>query len=477
MSANTIELNIAELMQSSGVKFGTSGARGLACDMRNHVCYAYTLAFLEYLLDEKLIQKGDEVAIAGDYRPSTPRIMNAVAHAVVDAGCQVINTGFIPTPAVAYVAMQRGIACMMVTGSHIPDDRNGIKFYKPQGEILKADEQALCSRSVVMPASYLSQDEWLPKLPEIDASACQEYIQRYLDCFPKDCLMRDIMGEILQGLGANILRLGRSEHFIPVDTEAIRPEDVKLAHTWCKEHSLDAIVSADGDGDRPLISNAQGDWLRGDVAGVLCAKYLQAKTIVTPISSNTAVEKSAWFQEVERTRIGSPYVIDAMNQALHAGKTAVMGYEANGGFLIASDVPLEQQTLKALPTRDAMIVLLSVLLLAKKQGQSIQELLHSLPPRFTSSGRLKDFPSERSQTKLLEMQSKDAVTSMFSDTFGDVCNIDTTDGVRITFSNEEVVHLRASGNAPELRCYNEAASEERAQVMNKTCLELLGTWR
>jgi hypothetical protein len=53
--------------------------------------------------------------------------------------------------------------------------------------------------------------------------------------------------------------------------------------------------------------------------------------------------------------------------------------------------------------------------------------------------------------------------------------LDRTDGLRITFENGEIVHLRPSGNAPELRCYTEAASEARAQELNVRCLERLRT--
>jgi phosphomannomutase len=51
--------------------------------------------------------------------------------------------------------------------------------------------------------------------------------------------------------------------------------------------------------------------------------------------------------------------------------------------------------------------------------------------------------------------------------------VDETDGLRITFNSGEVVHLRASGNAPELRCYNEADSAERVAAMNRRCMEIL----
>ena len=294
---------------------------------------------------------------------------------------------------------------------------------------------------------------------------------------------RDMLGEIFEGLGAKVIRLGRSEHFLPVDTEAIRPEDVNLAKQWADTYDIDCIVSADGDGDRPLISDEHGNWLRGDVAGILCAKYLNAQSIATPVSCNSAVEKSAWFKYITRTRIGSPFVIEAMNNALQQGHSPVVGYEANGGFLTASDIHIQERSLTALPTRDAIIVPLTILLMASQKNISISELLQTLPQRFTSSGRLKSFPTALSEEKLSALktdfpeQNIAAASALFGDLFGSIHHIDNTDGVRITFDSEEVVHLRPSGNAPELRCYNEASSNERAETMNKQCLKILTSWQ
>jgi len=497
-STGSETIQISALMESSGVKFGTSGARGLADDMTDYVCYAYSLAFLEYLLESKQITTGDRVAIAGDYRPSSPRIMAAVAKAVVDIDCEPVNCGFIPTPAVACYAMNLNLASIMVTGSHIPDDRNGIKFYKPAGEILKADEQLMCSREVEIKEGLFDPHgkALITSLPIEQPNAYRDYVQRYLDFFPTDALKgykigvyehssvaRDILGEVIEGLGANVVRLNRSKKFIPVDTEAIRPEDVALALEWSREYELDCIVSADGDGDRPLVSDENGEWLRGDVAGILCARFLGAKHVATPVSCNSAVEKCGWFDQVDRTRIGSPFVIAAMDEAVAAGSENVVGYEANGGFLTASDIELNGKSLTALPTRDAVIVPLTILMLAKEHNVSITGLLKQLPQRFTSSDRLKAFPTELSQQRLSPLSNdndennKYEAEAILGDLFGKVISIDNTDGVRITFASNEVVHLRPSGNAPELRCYNEADSEQRAVEMNKTCLALLESWR
>ena len=492
-------IRISELMQSSGVKFGTSGARGLAADMTDRVCYAYSLAFIQFLEHSGKIVAGAKVAIAGDYRSSSPRIMAAVAMAVSDAGYQAINCGFIPTPAVALYAMDLNIASIMVTGSHIPDDRNGIKFYKPEGEVLKSDEQALSASEVQIATNRFNASGSATQtyaLPAVEQAAYRLFIQRYLDFFPANCLSgkriavyqhstvaRDMMAEIIEGLGAEVSCLGRSESFIPVDTEAIRPEDVELAHQWAVESGFDCIVSADGDGDRPLISDEKGNWLRGDVAGILCARYLCAHCVATPVSCNSAVEKSGWFERVDRTRIGSPFVIAAMDQAIAEGANNVVGYEANGGFLTATDITVDGRTLSALPTRDAIIVPLMVILLAAQANVPISGLLAGLPQRFTSSGRLKAFPTELSQSRLAALNSGDlnrdlaAAEALLGSEFGKVTAIDATDGIRVTFASEEVVHLRPSGNAPELRCYNEAATEVRAMEMNRICMGILASWR
>ena len=492
-------LRIAELMAESGVKFGTSGVRGLATEMTDRICYAYTRAFLQYLGERSELVPGAGVAIAGDFRPSSPRIMAAMAMAIADAGYQPINGGFIPTPAVALYGMNNGIPSLMVTGSHTPDDRNGIKFYKASGEILKPDEEGISRQAVHVPAGHFQANGKAVSaytLPSVTAAAEHEYVQRYVNFFPQRVLAgqricvyqhssvaRDVMAKILKALGAEVVALGRSDKFIPVDTEAVRPEDVDLAAKWGKEYDFDCIISADGDGDRPLVSDERGRWLRGDVAGTLCARYLGAHVVVTPVNSNSTAEKCGWFATVTRTRIGSPFVIAAMNEALSAGETAVVGYEANGGFLIASDIERDGYHLSALPTRDAIIVPLAILMLAKQTKLSISGLLQQLPPRFTSSDRLKDFPTELSQSQIATFNSgdfakdKQKIERVFGEEAGQVKAIDGTDGLRITFMNEEVVHLRSSGNAPELRCYNEAATESRAQQLNQRCLAIINSWR
>ena len=172
-----------------------------------------------------------------------------------------------------------------------------------------------------------------------------------------------------------------------------------------------------------------------------------------------------------------------MMEASASGAEVVVGYEANGGFLTNSDISLFGKTLRALPTRDAVIIHLSVILLASKEGKKLSELIADLPERYTASNRLKDFPQEQSRSILELFDSGDAGKdrAKASDVFGALCgscrDIDRTDGVRMTFDSDEVVHLRPSGNAPEFRCYNEAATADRAGELNAACMKILASMK
>lgn len=491
-------MRIDEWMIKSQVAFGTSGARGLVRDMTDAVCYAYTLGFLSYLRSTGQWQ-GGEVGIAGDLRASSPRIMRACGRAITDAGGRVVNGGFIPSPAIALMGLTRRIPTLMVTGSHIPEDRNGIKFNLPTGEILKRDEQGIREQDVQVPSTLFDAHAMFREeqpLPPVDPVPSEQYVARYTGFFPADCLLglrlglyehssvgRQLFAEVLSALGAQVTLLGRSDTFVSVDTEAIRPEDVVLGRQWAQTGRFDALISADGDADRPLVGDEQGSWIRGDIAGILCARYLGAQGVVTPVSSNTALEKSGWFEPVARTRIGSPYVIEGMQALMARGIGSVVGYEANGGFLQATPLVRDGRTLQPLPTRDALIVALSIVMLAREWGCPVSHLLKALPQRFTHSDRIKDFPTAESQRRLALLQTGDATAdarameALFDGQLGAVQSIDTTDGLRIVFDHAEVVHLRPSGNAPELRAYTEASTPARAQALNTLCLDLLSRWR
>jgi phosphomannomutase len=101
----------------------------------------------------------------------------------------------------------------------------------------------------------------------------------------------------------------------------------------------------------------------------------------------------------------------------------------------------------------------------------VSALLAGLPPRYTASNRLTEVPSEQSAALLADMMRNGPVD--LEAVLGKAVAVDVTDGLRVTFDSGEIAHLRASGNAPELRCYAEAATEKRAREITSMVLGLL----
>ncbi|MEG3347941.1 phosphomannomutase [Novacetimonas sp. GS1] len=488
-------MKIAQWMEQSGVAFGTSGARGLVTAMTDAVCFAYTVGYLKHLATLGEFAPGTQVAVAGDLRPSTPRILRACAAAIECLHGVPVFCGFVPTPALCLHAFARGIPSLMVTGSHIPADRNGIKFNRARGEFLKTDEAAMREQDAVLPAGWFNADGELVKMLELPAitDVVPDYVARYRDFFGPDALSgltlgiyqhsavgRDVLMLVVEALGAKAVPLGRSDTFMPVDTEAVRPEDAELAREWASDGTLDAILTTDGDSDRPLLADRHGNWLRGDVLGILAARFLNAAAVTTPVSSNTALEQAGFARDIRRTRIGSPFVVAAMTEAAAAGLVPSVGYEANGGFLLASDVHHENRTLVALPTRDSVLPMICALVAARRVGTDLAGLVATLPPRFTLSDRLVAMPTEKSRARIAalgESPSAGAAALGFVATCGELSHVDRTDGLRMTFANGEIIHLRPSGNAPELRVYVEADSPERAGNLLQTGLGAVSAWR
>ncbi|WP_125721819.1 phosphomannomutase [Pseudoalteromonas rubra] len=468
--------NCAQLIAQSGIQFGTSGARGLNSQFSAEVCQAFMLAMTGQL---QARYGFDEVVLGMDNRPSSPQIAQYCASALGAQGIKVHFAGVLPTPALALYAQRYGMAAVMVTGSHIPHDRNGLKFYHPLGEIDKADEAAILSaRAVPEPFE-------LQPLPTPDDTICSPYVARMLDAFPADLCAgltigvyqhtsagRDLYVSVLQALGARVRCLGRSNTFVPVDTEALSEQDKEQARQWCAEHQLDLLFSTDGDGDRPMIADHSGRWLRGDILGLLCAKALGIEALSVPLNCNSSLEHCGEFKAVLRTRIGSPYVIEQLSTLTEQYRTAA-GFEANGGFLLGSDIRIHGKVIERLPTRDALLPLLAILSLLKRRDITLAQLCCQYERRFTASDRLQGL-EKASSTGLLSALSEQPqwLAEVVS------CNavprvLSTLDGIRFALDAERIVHLRPSGNAPELRCYAEASSQQQAEALVSTVLGAL----
>lgn len=522
--------------------FGTSGLRGLVEDITDLEAYVNTRGFLDFALAVGDVAPGGRVALGGDLRPSTHSeersIMAAVGRAIQDAGLAVDYVGRLPTPALTLYGITRAIPSIMVTGSHIPFDRNGIKFNRSSGEVLKGDEAWIltCVARVrgqqygLPPEASMFDDEGMfregfrPVMAEPSGVARDEYLARYRSLLPEGALAgqrvvvyehsavgRELLAELLRSLGAEVHPRGRAEGFVAIDTEALAPETLPELQSMVDEVAaahgpVSAIVSTDGDSDRPLVLGIDGHgkvrFVSGDVLGMLVADYLGVEAVAVPVSATDAIEQylGARGATVTRTRIGSPYVIAAMN-GLQGGRVA--GWEANGGFLLGSAHGEGSGALAALPTRDAFLPICAVLHAAARSGEGIVGLLQKLPSRFTAAGLLDGVPVIDSKALMAcltpstpgakavvftgfqplvvdqngQQHSADGepaaellriarrLEKIFSPELGFAAieRIDFTDGVRMFFASGDIAHLRPSGNAPQLRIYAVAGTAERAQ--------------
>jgi phosphomannomutase len=528
--------------QPQELKFGTSGRRGEVVHLTQLEVYINVLAELGYLqslsVAEGGIIQGQDFYFAYDLRPSSStyvpeqegrgEIAQAVECAIRDAGMRPVNLGCVPTPALAHYAVLHGNGSIMITGSHIPFDRNGYKTNSARGELQKTDEEPI-NRAVQSVRERVYSEPFVDspfdergvfksghrELPAECDKARTAYIERYTSFFhglslggwrlvvyQHSAVGREVLVEILERLGAEVIPIGRSNAFIPIDTENIVEAQLAAiqelaAEAIAKYGPIDAVVSTDGDSDRPLILSVDAETGRvrffgGDLVGMIVAMFLGADAVVVPISCNDAIDRSTLAPVLEpKTRIGSPFVIAGMERALRQGRKTVCGWEANGGFLTGSDILRNGRLLRALPTRDAVLPILGVLFAARTKGLSLSELFDCLPRRFSSAALLPHFPRPMGAEIMERLSPRDPhvqdvafdsaapggemeavrkqLGSLFTAEmgFGTITRLNYTDGVRITFSNGEVAHFRPSGNADEFRIYAVADTQARANSITK----------
>ena len=541
----------------TALKFGTSGRRFKVKDVPQLEIYAGALGELKYLLsipvEQGGIRPGDPVYFAYDLRPSSTELVKdlgdrgelaqVIERAIADAGLIPVNCGDVPTPAVASYARQRGKACVMITGSHIPFDMNGWKTYGSRGELRK-DQEATVTAAVEHERARL-YDQPLAESPfdrrgqlksghaELqppDRAAARAFVQRYLDffgpqalggtkvlCWQHSAVGRDLLPEVLGRLGADVRVDGRSSDFVAVDTENVGAstlsriqEMLDRAH---REHGFlpDAIVSTDGDSDRPFVcvvakdsaGAPRAEFVGGDSLGMVAAQYFDPDAVVVPVTCNDSIDRGPLRDRLQRkTRVGSPNIIDGMEAATAQGRQRVCGFEANGGFLTGSDIVVGGRTLPALPTRDAFLPTFAFLRLAKERGVPPAQLVANLP-RSSGAVALSEFPREKARSIVKQVTPKDPstvevrfdsssggvsgfgaqgerlgissaqekelngiralLTPFFpkSRGFGDIVAINYVDAPRIFFSNGDIVHIRPSGNADDFRAYAVADSFTR----------------
>ncbi|MBL7715756.1 MAG: phosphoglucosamine mutase [Bdellovibrionales bacterium] len=385
-----------------GKLFGTDGIRGMANQypMTGEVAMAVGRAVAHVLQNSPEIQgktsvpvglkaleskkpvRRLKIVVGKDTRLSGYMIENALASGICSMGADCILIGPVPTPGVAFVTQSmRADAGIMISASHNPFHDNGIKIFSANGYKLPDELEDQIEKLVlgnemekVRPTS-----DYVGKAFRID-DVHGRYIVFLKSLFPQDL---DLMGVrialdcangaaykiaplVFEELGAEVIRRGVSPNGLNINDKcgALHPEAIAAAAV---EFRADIGISLDGDGDRCILSDENGEIVDGDQIIGLCALEmnregtLKKKTVVTTPMSNMGLEvtlKENGIQMV-RAQVGDRYVVETMRKN---------GYNL-GGEQSGHVVFLDQST-----TGDGIVAALKVLESMRRTGKKLSEL-------------------------------------------------------------------------------------------------------
>ena len=436
--------------------FGTSGIRGDAKKLFNEqFCFDIGRSFSKFLENRGI--KGS-IAIGMDPRESSERIKYDIAKGICYENRKVFDEGFAPSPAMNYILVVDDTIAgsIMITGSHIRPDFNGVKFFMGSREILKEDEKEIESIYVDIKDSVSCEDKG-----EITFSrnrAIDLYSKMLLDLaefYPPWKVVLDLgngcQSKVMPGLfdilGLETILINNDptpERFIARDTET--EDAVKDLQEKVKEIGADFGIAFDGDGDRVVFVDEDGRFITGDYSGTLIAKYSDTDVVVTPINTSQVIDYIG--KCVIRTRVGSPYVIQAMEE-----NGAAFGFEANGGG-ISEEVML---------SRDAGSAMIKILNILNRCNMSLKDLVNTLPRFFIYRAKIECPMSLYSA--ILE--------SVKNEPWNCDVRIEDIDGIKIWIGEDSWVLFRPSMNAPEFRVFAESKSEDEAMRLGEESMDFV----
>ena len=435
--------------------FGTSGIRGDAENFfTDQFCFDIGRAFAKFL--ERHNAKGS-IAIGMDPRKSSQRIKEAFSAGLQNEGREVFDEGIAPAPAVNYILIANSdlAGSVMITGSHIRSDFNGIKIFCFKKEILKDQEKEIEEIYSEMKEKIAFKKELVQISKEDKANELYEKMLLELaeTSYPKLKVVLDlgngcqskIMPDLFKKLGFETIiinNIPEPDKFIARDTET--EEAVRELQQKVREEKADLGIGFDGDGDRVVFIDGKGNFIPGDYSGSLIAKYGDAPVIVVPINASQVVEHLG--KPVVRTKVGSSFVVEAMEK-----NNATFGFEANGGG-ISKEVML---------SRDAGSMTVKILNLLKETKKTLGELVSTLP-QFCIYRTKVDCPTELNP--IILKKAKEEFQGI---------KIEEIDGLKIWRDNTSWILFRPSHNAPEFRVFSEAKTKEESQKLGEKGIQFV----
>ena len=363
--------------------FGTDGVRGKAGE------------FLDVITVVKLAQAAgthfrkhsttNKILVGKDTRRSGYMIENALVSGLTSVGYDVVQIGPMPTPAIAYLTeSMRCDAGIMISASHNPFEDNGIKFFDNHGDKLSVScekniEDIFNDNDIMINGQVTGKEIGASK--RID-DVIGRYIVSIKSSFPKDLTLKGLRivldcangaaykvgPTILEELGADVITINNKPNGFNINENcgAMHPETVaKLV----KEYRADIGLALDGDADRLVVVDENGEIVDGDkLIGALCTylnneKLLKGSGCVATVMSNKALEDYLSSHKIKlfRSNVGDKYVLEVMKE-----KGINFGGEQSG-HIIFSDVA---------KTGDGLASALQVLALVIKSGKKASEVLN-----------------------------------------------------------------------------------------------------
>lgn len=333
--------------------FGTDGVRGIANrDLTPELAYLLGFAGAHVLTEET--RHKPTIVVGEDTRVSCGMLGSALIAGITCAGADVLHVGVIPTPGVAWLTRRlRADAGIMISASHNSFEYNGIKFFSGGGFKLP-DETEDAIEALINDSDFLDEDrptgEKIGKLIRYDQGA-EEYREHLQSIAGLDLTGMTIVVDCAHGasyvvapklfndMGADVIAVGVNPNGYNINHECGSTHVEKLSDV-VREYHADIGLAFDGDADRLIAVDDQGDICNGDVMLAILARDLDRhgkltkKAIVATVMSNLGLEHMtiAAGYELIRTQVGDRYVLERM-----LADGYVLGGEQSGHIILLED--------------------------------------------------------------------------------------------------------------------------------------------
>ncbi len=440
--------------------FGTNGVRGVVNeDMNTGLAMRLGKAIGTWL------GKNSTVTVGTDTRRSNEMLKHAVSSALMACGCDVVDLGEVPTPAIQYYTRKNTDLGIAITASHNPPEFNGIKCISEDGtELIETTEDEI-------EEIYFSEDFELVDWSDVGEITSDDALEIYKEAIKSKIDIEKIKEEepkvildcangagcylspyLLRELGCRVVTINaQPDGSFPGHNSEPKKENLQDLIRLTRETDADLGVAHDGDADRAIFIDEEGDFIHGDRILTLIAKELVSEneggTVVTPVSSSSSVEDVVEENggDLIYTAVGSPIVAEEMKKS-----DAIFGGEENGGLIFANHQYC----------RDAAMTAAKIVEMVVEKG-NLSELVGELPS-YILKKRGVECPDELKGPLLEELKKE------YSDQ-----EYDDTDGLKIYY-DEGWVLIRPSGTEPKYRVYCEAKDEDVAERLVSEHQERVG---